>query len=384
MSDISEVKVSAIKVRQPVGDFYQAVIPWGLLSEISYADVRAIEEGNERKLDRYMGIQRKIDKKRIKDIVKYVENVDATFPTSIVIAIDEDNIEWFEDERVLRIFDGAGNGLESVAKILDGQHRVEGIKNFSREVFDLPVTIFVGADMPTQANIFATVNLAQTKVNRSLVYDLFEYETSRSPQKSCHEIAVALDSYEDSPFFKRIKRLGTATPGRSKELLTQAVIVESIIDFIADDPWEDRNQFLKRMFANNYSQTKLKEKYIFRPFWIAEEDHKIVAIIINYFRAVERKWPESWSDFDKKGNVLPKSNGVKALMRFLRKAYKEVVPYYMSDLRIPGVEEFFNIFDKVEMVDSDFNIETFPPGTSGEAKLFNILDSTLKDQVDLF
>jgi len=379
MTNVDEIFIPAIKVRQPVGEFYQAVVSWNLLTQISVADVRAIEEGKERELDRYMGIQRKIDPKRIKDIAKYVENVDATFPTSIVLAVEEENIEWDEEGQRLRIFDGDGNGLEEVAKILDGQHRVEGIHNFSGDIFDLPVTVFVGADMPTQANIFATVNLAQTKVNRSLVYDLFEYETSRSPQKSCHEIAVALDSYESSPFKQRIKRLGTATPGRKNELLTQAVIVESLLDFIAKDPWEDRNKFLKRMFASNYSDTKLTDKFIFRPLWIDEKDHEIAAIIMNFFRAVAQRWPEAWNDFETKGNVLPKSNGFKALMRFLRPLYKTINPEFASKVRVPKPEEFLEHLSLVQMADDDFNIETFPPGTSGESRLYKILIDVIPD-----
>ncbi len=53
--------------------------------------------------------------------------------------------------------------------------------------------------MAQQANIFSTVNLSQTKVNRSLAYDLFALAASRSPQKTCHDIAVALDRGKNSP-----------------------------------------------------------------------------------------------------------------------------------------------------------------------------------------
>src|SRR5690606_30823843 len=134
------LSVHALKVRQPVGDFYQAVIPWGLLIEISRADVRAMENGDERTLDRYIGIQRKLDKKREKDIASYVNLIGATFPTSIVLAIDEDNVEWDEARNLLTFMDGKGDGIDKIAKILDGQHRVEGLKAFrgSEDEFDLP------------------------------------------------------------------------------------------------------------------------------------------------------------------------------------------------------------------------------------------------------
>ena len=76
-----------------------------------------------------------------------------------------------------------------VANILDGQHRIEGLKEGlssghpNSEQFQLNVSIFVDLDMDDQSMVFATVNKAQTKVNKSLVYDLFAYAKSRSPQR---------------------------------------------------------------------------------------------------------------------------------------------------------------------------------------------------------
>src|SRR5690606_13459203 len=97
------------------------------------------------------------------------------------------------------------------------------------EPFQINVSIFVGIDLPEQAKIFATVNLAQTKVNKSLVYDLEALARKRNPYKTCHHVAVALDSNEDSPLYQRIKRLGVATPGRAYEPLTQASFVEALV-----------------------------------------------------------------------------------------------------------------------------------------------------------
>ena len=87
----------------------------------------------------------------------------------------------------------------------------------SNQSFEVNVAIFIGVDIADQAAIFSTVNLAQTKVNRSLVYDLFEYSKTRSPEKTCHDVAVLLDRVPESPFFEKIKRLGVATEGRFGE-----------------------------------------------------------------------------------------------------------------------------------------------------------------------
>ncbi len=74
--------------------------------------------------------------------------------------------------------------LDQVASIIDGQHRLKGLEEAKQGEFELSVSIFVGADDATEAMIFSVVNLAQTKVNRSLVYDLFSLllaEASRRP-----------------------------------------------------------------------------------------------------------------------------------------------------------------------------------------------------------
>ena len=79
-----------------------------------------------------------------------------------------------------------------IAKVIDGQHRIEGLKNYKGPNFEVNVSIFVEIDVAEEAYIFSTVNLAQTKVSKSLAYDLFDLARSRSPQKLCHNIAVAL------------------------------------------------------------------------------------------------------------------------------------------------------------------------------------------------
>ncbi len=357
----------ALLITQPIGAFYIGVISHSDLLSIAYADIRRMET----ELDDYMGIQRKLTKSRVKELSGYVNNIDATFPTSIILSVDQENIEWNSESRKLTITSLQGQEMDEVAKIIDGQHRIEGLRHYkNEEPFQINVSIFVGADLATQANVFATVNLAQTKVNRSLVYDLYSYENTRSPQKTCHDIAVALDRYDDSPFNKRIKRLGTATPNRDKEVLTQAALVESLMKYISTNPSEDRNTFIKRMFPKMADAQELN-KLIFRNMWLDKRDTEIAQIIINYFKAVKAKWPEAWDALDRQGNVLPKTNGFKALMRFLRPVYLQQSE--IENGSVPSMDAFQTYFDRIDMKDEDFNTDTFPPGTSGEARLYDIL-----------
>src|SRR5580693_284903 len=81
------VVVSALRIRQPIGDIYVGSIPAKTLVEITYTDVR--ELASERGIDSYLGIQRELDDKRVKEIAQYVTGPDATFPTAVVLAVPE-------------------------------------------------------------------------------------------------------------------------------------------------------------------------------------------------------------------------------------------------------------------------------------------------------
>lgn len=389
------LELPALKVQQPIGEFFVASIDAHDLAEISYSDVRRMEGTDGlREIERYLGIQRPLKKSRIKEIRDYiVNNRDATFPTAIILAVDEKCAEYDEASGKLSLYpyependDSDSIPYQKIAKILDGQHRIAGFfvgdgssRQFDFEnEFKINVSVFIGIDLPEQAKIFATVNLAQTKVNKSLVYDLEELAKKPNPYKACHHVAVALDANSDSPFYKRIKRLGVATPGRDYEPLTQASFVEALVRFISDDPSRDRNDIL--------DGRKLREldlqKYPFNGLFKEGEKGilKIYQIIYNYFHAVRDVWPTAWEQKQRKGNLLPKSNAFKALMRYLRShAYFEIVG---SDIgRVPEVEEFKTVLSRVALSDEDFSTKNFLPGSGGESKFYRVLSGEIESSV---
>jgi DGQHR domain-containing protein len=258
--------------------------------------------------------------------------------------------------------------ISKIARVIDGQHRIAGLAAFKGESFDLSVTIFIEADISDQAQIFATVNLEQTKVNKSLVYDLFELAHSRSPQKTCHNIAVALDRDLKSPFYRRIRRLGMATEGRYFEPITQATFVEMLVAYISADPKADRDAILR---GRNLSRLNADElvKFPFRNLFLDQKDIEIGTIVTNFFGAVRHKWPEAW-DFKGRGGILDRTNGFRALMRFLRYAYL----FVSAPGEVPSSDKFFqSCFQQIEAVDADFTLDNFPPGSAGEARLLRVL-----------
>lgn len=383
----NEIILPVIEVTQRIGTFYIASISAKDLVRISYADVRRIEA---RDVEKYLGIQRPLDEKRVKQIKKYLSSPDAAFPTGIVLSIDQKCTEFDNTGNLtLRPYtsefdDDTSIPINKIAKILDGQHRIAAFVNDNWSFdellwnemggnFQLNVTIFIGIDIDEQANIFATVNLAQTKVNRSLVYDLEGLSKTRSPFRTCHQIAVTLDSADSrSPLYERIKRLGVKTKGREfSEPLTQAAFVEALVKLISPDPFADRILYLKGKDPATPSIEDLK-KHPFRNLFIQKKDNDIALILYNYFSAIKQTWSNAWEGIDVEGNILPRSNAFKAFMRFLKKAYIELVGFDNIG-RIPTIDQFKSVFNNVAATDQDFTSGNFKPGSAGESAFYKLL-----------
>lgn len=355
-----------IPVTQPIGTFFVAAISAKDLREMCWADIRKIERG-ERDVEVISGIQRPLSERRQKEIAKYVRTVDASFPTGVIIAVGPDDASFDPEANTIRLRIDT-----NVAKIIDGQHRLEGLKGFTQGVFELNTTIFVDMETQDQAMLFSIINLTQTKVSKSLVYDLYEYAESRSPQKTCHNIARVADTRADSPFKERIKLLGTAED-KAKELISQAGFVGPILSMISTDPLSD----LDHAKRSDRGFFKLGQKAIplptieevrarnlvFRKMFLQDRDDEITKTIFNYFKAVSLRWPSAWGAIEP-GLILNRTTGYRALMAFL-----PFVIFSIGYDTVPTVDDFARIFVHVPLRDDEMSTENFKPGSSGEAAL---------------
>jgi DGQHR domain-containing protein len=378
-------KIRAFKAQQPIGDLFFATVDFKLIQQMTYFDVRRrLQE--ERDVERYLGIQRPLNKTRVKDLMQYVNFIDATFPTSIILAVESDYVSYDEKRLELTISNTkTGNEKPDIAfrnlfRVIDGQHRIAGLEGFAGENFDVLVSLFVGSDIADQAHVFATVNLEQTKVGKSLAMDLFELARTRSPIKTCHNIAVALDTTTESPFFHRIKRLGVATQGRVRpeagpgETLTQATFVNALIRYISDDPKLDRDRLL-RGETLPFVVGEEEERLCFRNMFIREKDIQIGKIVEQYFLAVQERWPDAW-DAGGKGYMLNQANGFRALMRVFGEAYIHLA----SPGQFVDAKRFLELFNRVDVEWNHFTIERYKPGSSGEARLREFLRLKIFDE----
>ncbi|MBW3469849.1 DGQHR domain-containing protein [Arthrospiribacter ruber] len=365
--DKQYVEFQCLEAEQPIGNMYIGILDSDVLEYISYADVRRIELGKDnRDVEDYIGIQRELNPNREKEIGKYVNLIDATFPNSIILAISSDYAEYNPDTKMMKIL-----YKDDIAKVLDGQHRIAGLRHYEKEArtFQCIVTIYIDMELEDQAIVFATINKEQKNVSNSLVADLYSFAESRSPQKSAHNIVRALNAKEGSPFYKRIKILGNA---RNKELetITQDTFVKNIINYISKDPQSDRD-FYKRHKSKKLEYVRGNElnRYFLRNIFIDDtEDYIIAQIIWNFFHAVQNKWPNAWNEITP-NIILNRSTGFIALMRFFKHAYLS----FNKIGEIITKEQFAEIFDKIDIKEEDLNKEKYVPGSSGQGQLYRDL-----------
>ncbi len=363
--------IPCIPAKQPIGNMYVCVLDSAFLQKITYADVRR-DESECRNVERYVGVQRVLDPKREIEIGKYVNFVDATFPNSIIVNLLSKDAIYDEENNILYIKDE-----ESVASVLDGQHRIAGLKHLKEgSNFDCIVTVFIDLELEDQAIIFSTINTEQKKINKSLAADLAEFYNSRSPQRTCHNIARALRENEKSPFYNKISILGSAKKGEG-ESLTQYQFVKELLKHISKSPLEDRDVLKRKDFWGNKQKLTCtdKEKTMFclRPLFVEDEtDVKLAQVILNYFNAVKRKWPNSWNNVEN-NNILNKTTGFIALMKFFK------IVYLRINNEIPSIDDFYSIINRVQLKDGEFTRYKYPSGGSGENDLFKEFKDSVSD-----
>lgn len=372
----STLSFTAMKISQPIGELFIATIPSDKLTRLAKADIRRI---TSRELEKRSGIQRGLNSKRVSAITKYIETVDASFPNAFILNLNSEYLNeapktiqsGCPDDSSLFCFEVSVD--EGAFSIIDGQHRLSGFESADVEVFDLIVAFFIDLPIEDQAYLFSTINVTQQKVNKSLVYDLFDVAETRSPQHTAHVVTKALNSDEDSPLHRRVKLLGIAPKFEDEVLyrapLSQGTVAERIVDLISKDPMGDRDTY-RRGAVIELTGDEIDKGLIFRRFFAEEKDWAILRILKNYFRAVSEAFPDLWSEHN---NPLSKTIGYGALMSLLVDAYR--VGSQKEDL---SFDFFLGLMEKLRANSEadnewDLTFESFPAAGSGESLLYRKL-----------
>ena len=179
--------------------YYLCTIKGSRLIRMSYVARRgqSEEEG---------AVQRILNTRRISSISRFLQN-GGFFPTNIILNIT-DSEKIIVDKNILTVSDE-----EAIAQVLDGQHRIAGMRDAIKnktEIGDVefPCLIAVGLTTEQCAQIFISINTEQKNVPKSLIYDLYGLVDVPDRDISLdrgHDIAVALNEDEDSPYRSFIK-----------------------------------------------------------------------------------------------------------------------------------------------------------------------------------
>lgn len=343
------IKIHMIELTQSVGTFYVGKIKSSSLINISKT-IRRVENG---------GIQRELARNRVKEIVKYCEDPDAAFPTPIILNIREEDIVSLKPFHGFRdLYELIIDDEKEFAEILDGQHRVEGIKHARNFDVELMVVIMFDLTEEEKAYIFSTINSNQTKVDKSLIYDLFELSNTRSPYKTCHEIARIMNADINSPFYSKLKMLGKKSD--KVAVLSQGTFVSYLCRLISNKPQQDM------IDLKNGFEIKDDDRYVLRGYFKKKRDDIILKLLNNYFSAVANVFPEEWKD--NREYILSKTTGYGALLKTFPSFYKKG----LKNKKL--TQEYFEIeFRKVKNFLRENNVrlisEEIPSGEQGQKKL---------------
>lgn len=354
--------INLLEVNQPIGTFYLGVLPARIVSSISTVNKRDLDPISKSSIG---GVQRDPSKTRITEITNYCSDPDATFPTPIIIAVDFDSKYIFDSQRITLEFDEK----TILGEILDGQHRIEGIKKSPLiDEFDLSVVFMFDLLPEEKAYVFSIINSTQTKVPKSLIYDLFGLSIGRSPQKTCHEIARLANSDEESPFYCRLKMLGKKEG--TQESLSQGSFIKYLLPLISKNPNDDLIKLKTNLSIEDYPSAP------FRSYFINKKDEIIYRVIFNVFSAIEQVFPVEWNDY--KNYILSKTTGYGAVMEAIRKGLYD----YGKRQNDLSKDFFVNVFKEfrynLEKQNLELTSEHFPSNEDQQHRLANLILQSVK------
>jgi len=350
--------VKALRVDQPIGRYYVAVLPASVVLDVAYSDVLSARKRSKEDSYDLDGTQRLVQPKRLQMIADYIDRVDSAFPNSIILAVNyreedglleedepleppEESLEKQTDASVQRkrwVIEEASDGChsltiptrEKLAAIIDGQHRLFAFTHTRKPSSldrDLICSVFLDLPKPFQAQLFATINSTQKPVDKSLTYELFGYnveeedESFWSPDKLAVFLTRRLATDENSPLKGRIAiapikddALKLLTADRDWHVST-AVVVEGILRLFTSNPKKDTSNLLdgdrKRRSA---LESMRKDKSPLRDAYVSSQDSVIYKMTLNYLIACDKVfWREA-----KTGSFIAKTVGVQALFDVLR------------------------------------------------------------------
>lgn len=367
------LKLKIIEIKQPFGTFYAAKIKASDLLLIAEADPYRIDENGN-----YSGIQRSRNDKRVKEISEYLKGQESALPNSIIIAgntvdNEDEKIKWRiiseGDDKFLVIPKGKINGT-----IIDGQHRVNGFKYLTldkQEEYELLCSIYLDIPNPYQAFLFATINMNQKKVDKSLAYELYGYNLddenseSWSTEKAAVFITRKLNFEEKSIFRHHIivaaendEILFDVRPKDQDWSISTASIVDGILSLITSNAKKDRDILQQLPLNKRVRSSLINDNSPLRKYYKESNDKLVYTIVNNFFHA-------SYKCFYKKDSFLFKTIGIQAQFNLL----KQILVRKLEVDKDISIEYFYNILEVCNSI--DFSDNYYSTSGVGRTRVIN-------------
>jgi DNA phosphorothioation-associated DGQHR protein 1 len=331
---------AVLPVHQPFGTFYVAVLPADLLRGVAYSDLARVVDVDQSGY-RLAGTQRAQREERWKEIGKFIDTVEAVFPTSIVLAANyREDGELEEGDARWTIERGEVSTLviptdKKLASVVDGQHRLWGFDFSSdpdRAAMPLVCSVFLDLPNPFQAYVFATVNFNQKKVDRSLAYELFGFDTEEepaeawTPEKTAVFLTRRLNMDADSALRGRI-----VVAAQDDEDLTRtdssdwtvstATVVDGLLRLFSRNPKGDRSLIFATARSKRNRSILPDDKTPARNLYRQTNDKAIYALANGFMSAAnEVLWRHAPAN-----SYIIRTVGVQALFDILHRIAGEAI-----------------------------------------------------------
>ncbi len=359
------LELYALKVSQPLCDFYLTAIKAVDLKQISFSEqLQYKDEKGQLK-----GSQRKIDTRRLSEIGKYIDSVEMSFPNSIIIAanydedgklIDDEEIRWdtkLISENLYKIIIPSDSKL---AAVIDGQHRLNGfddkyLTKKDRYNIELPVAVFFDLSNPYQAFLFATINGNQKRVDKSLALEQFGFNVEEEPQHTWTPEKLAVYfvrklNFKESPLNGHIKIAPKISKDVKNDLLKEkdwsistATIVDGIINLISSNAKRDRVEMAQENIWGKRTRKMVEQfksdKSPLRLEYLEKKDDELFEIILNFLKAAKET---ILKEYNPKSYIF-KTVGFQALFDLLNR--------YLIKYRQTSIEDFKVLLESANIYD---------------------------------
>lgn len=346
INNIYPLRIPALKVTQPLGEFFAAVLSAEILLNVTYSDPLRILGFSATGDYELKGHQRKLVEDRLKAIGRYIDTVEAAFPNSIILAAnyrEDGQLEDNDDARWTVEFSPNNEACGTLiipssaklAAIVDGQHRLYGFKKASlEERLSMPLLTSVYLDLPNpfQAYLFATINYNQKPVDKSQSYELYGFNLDEeppaawSPEKTAVFLCRKLNTDPTSILKGHIIVAaqndvtveGTARSQKKDWAVSTATVVEGLLRLFSSNPKRDRDLMHRKGVSEGRERKLLiteglRDKAPLRQQYLECNDLLIFTLTKNYLNAVSEIM---WTGGNR--SLIRKTVGIQALFDVFR------------------------------------------------------------------